>query len=156
MGDWWHQLSLSIPGFLRRRCGSSPSHSSPGRSAGSSAVPPAVEFGLRSMCRGESAILTCQREAACASVAAADESVVETLLPSPPSSASTVELELTLQSMIQVALFRSRAHHPCWTLCAVCHDDVTFAISALLNAEWRSSVGICTNSYGLGWMCHFS
>lgn len=69
---------------------------------GSSAVPPAVQSGLQSMCRGDTAVLTCQREAACASASADNASAADALLPLPPSSAATVELELTLHSMIQV------------------------------------------------------
>lgn len=80
------------------------------------------------MCRGDSAILTCQREAACASVAAGDESAVESLLPSPPSTATTVELELTLHSMIQVQLL-------CY--CLAPDHIVLVRSSALMPWQWN-------------------
>lgn len=57
-------------------------------------MPEAVEVALQSMCRGEEAAFTCPRAAASGGAAS--------LVPPPPQTADTVELELSLLSMIQV------------------------------------------------------
>lgn len=68
---------------------------------GSTHVPPAVQCGLQTMCLGDTAVLTCRRDAACAP-ASPDASQGPTLMPPPPSSAADVEIQLTLHSMVQV------------------------------------------------------